>query len=434
MFLFSLLSMIFTCLCSLSALEISEQTQDKQETGTLIVSYNLESHPERLSRIRFLLTSHIKETMYPKGNAFVENQEGIARLVAIENLPVGKYLIKFLIPNTDNAFDEIPDRTISISKNSVLRVDQNVRLKNSPLSPPEENVKIPLHTVLVPAGKSIIGDASSENKINKMSAKLVNISAFNIGIYQVTNKQYAAWLTKAFEKESISYVSEADSIGQVLDMEGQLLFKTLASDRYSQIEAYSDNERVNFNPVYGKENHPVINVTWYGAIAFCRDQQCRLPTEAEWEKAAGITLKNDSGLEKFRYGYSQNTIDPTWANYKSTDRPIEHFEVLTTPVGFYNGINQIELNGKMTTTHLAKSPSGAYDMSGNVWEWTNDWYSEDYYKTMAENDPKGPLRGSSKVVKGGCYDSLSNGIRITERLGLPLDYADAYTGFRIVSQ
>jgi formylglycine-generating enzyme required for sulfatase activity len=140
------------------------------------------------------------------------------------------------------------------------------------------------------------------------------------------------------------------------------------------------------------------------------------------------------GLKKYIYGFGRNDIDPTWANYKPGDRPIQHFQVLTTPVGFYNGVNSLPLtmnSRQQTKTNLAKSPYGAFDMSGNVWEWVADWYSDNYASQMDSNDPKVPNMGTKKVVKGGCYDSLAEGVQVTERLGLEPEHADAYTGFRI---
>ena len=125
-------------------------------------------------------------------------------------------------------------------------------------------------------------------------------------------------------------------------------------------------------PIPGKENYPVIEVTWYGAQAYCQDKGCRLPTESEWEKAAGMSLpkENEKGI-RFKYGFGQDTIDRTWANYRENERSAA-VQVLTTPVGFYNGVNTLPLTADDRTplkTHDAKSPSGAYDMSGNVWEW-----------------------------------------------------------------
>lgn len=291
-----------------------------------------------------------------------------------------------------------------------------------------------LSFIIIPSGKAIIGDPIREEKINKSPAKIVYLSEFSISIYEVTNAEFAAWLNEASQTGTIAYIKEADRQGQVVNLKDQLLFKTFEADPFSQITAQSQGtEPPFFAPIAGKDSHPVINVTWYGANEYCKDKKCRLPTEAEWEKAAGMVPDKQS-LKKYRYGFGQNTIDRTWANYKDTESPIQSFQVRTTPVGFYNGVNTLPLSlhtNKQEKTHLAKSPYGAFDMSGNVWEWVSDWYDEGYYKNMVDKDPKGPSEGTKKVIKGGSYDSLADGVRVSERMGLRPDYSDAYTGFRI---
>lgn len=292
-------------------------------------------------------------------------------------------------------------------------------------------------SVPIPAGKAIIGDPMGNESTNEMQrTKTVTIKAFALGTYEVTNAQYATWLNQALKQKKIAYVKEADDRGKVIDMQGRLLFKTFDADPYSQISAQLHSDEIpSFLPLPGKDSYPVINVSWYGAMAYCNDNECRLPTEAEWEKAAGMAPTAPGvPLKKFRFGFSKDTIDPTLANYKSDDRIIQYFQVLTTPVGFYDGNNTLMLSPESTglrRTHLAVSPYGAYDMSGNVWEWVSDWYDEEYYKNMPEEDPQGPATGTLKVVKGGSYDSLKDGVRVAERLGLPPDHTDAYTGFRV---
>ncbi len=215
----------------------------------------------------------------------------------------------------------------------------------------------------------------------------------------------------------MKYHHDGDLKGNVTDLDGHILIKTLEGDRLSQITAMGGSiQRVHFVSLPDRQRYPVVFVSWYGAQAYCKNNGYRLPTEAEWEKAAGMTLKPP--LKKYIYGFSQDEINSTWANYKAQEEP-RMFRVLTTEVGFYNGENLLPLSledPEQRTTHNAISPIGAYDMSGNVWEWVNDYYSE---------------KEAKKVAKGGCYDSTAQGVRVAERIGLYPEHTDPFTGFRV---
>lgn len=288
--------------------------------------------------------------------------------------------------------------------------------------------------VNVPAGKAILGDPFQDKLQNGSASREVKISAFSISAYEVTNDDFAAWLTEAFASGSIKW--HPNKPGYLIDREGHLLGRTFEGNPLSQIISQKTSDRISFVPVPGKGFYPVIEVTWFGANAYCKAKGYRLPTEGEWEKAAGMALPaTGKPLKRFRYGFGQDEIDPSWANYKVSDTPIAADQVLTTPVGFYNGSHILPLSVGSTssvTTHDAKSPVGAYDMSGNVWEWVADWYAEDRWAGAAGQDPKGPPSGTQKVAKGGCYDSLADGVRVSERLPLDPEYSDIYTGFRVV--
>ena len=293
---------------------------------------------------------------------------------------------------------------------------------------------IPSQTLLmIPEGKVLLGDVFSEGAEDEKPVLTVSISQFLIGKHEVTNALYATWLTKAVKEGKLIYMADFDKKGQVIDLSGHLICKTMTSDSYSQITVTQDSEAGTlFRAMPGRDNSPVIDVTWYGAQAYCADNKCRLPTEAEWERAAGMSLEKSEKLKKYRYGFSQDTIDKTWANYKYDNTPITNFQVLTTDVGFYNGINLLPLSSSDTTqlrTHDAQSPAGAYDMSGNVFEWVSDWYAPKRLESDLK-DPQGPRTGQNKIAKGGCYDSLAEELRVSKRLPLPPEHCDPYTGFR----
>lgn len=290
--------------------------------------------------------------------------------------------------------------------------------------------------IVVPSGEAIVGDLFNDGSPDELPARRVFIDSFKIGRYEVTNAEYVSWLNEALTQAKIVYKEDGDARGNVYDNDGNLLCKTSNADPNSQILISKPMQGSwSFFPLVGKENFPVINVTWHGAKAYCQARNGRLPTEAEWEKAAGMArTKPGMELKKFRYGTGTDTIERRQANYKDNDRPMTQVRVDTTEVGFYNGTNTLPLRmgDKATVVTLSSpSPYGAYDMSGNVWEWVNDWYSSEYFANMPERNPKGPDQGTQRVAKGGCYDSLADGVRVAERLPLPPGHADIFTGFRI---
>jgi formylglycine-generating enzyme required for sulfatase activity len=157
----------------------------------------------------------------------------------------------------------------------------------------------------------------------------------------------------------------------------------------------------------GKENHPVVHVSWADAHAYChwlgdkRGQQITLPTEAQWEKAA-------RGPEGLVYPWG-NDFDQTRCN--SRDGGVGD----TTPVDKYP---------------QGASLYGVLDMSGNVWEWVQDWYADDYYAHSPDAHPTGPPEGSDKVVRGGPWYESRHNVRAADRHKFYPTYQSESIGFR----
>ena len=381
-----------------------------------------------------VVTSNIEEAMY----SIYDISEG-------EKMVVGRFSGKHsVIPLTfvgryQIEFEKVPNYMLPESLVVDVQADERQVVGG---------VYLPLHElVTVERGPSITGDIFSEGAEDERPARTVDIDTFAISKYEVTNQQYAMWLTKALREGKIIYSLGEGIIGQVKDLKGRILFETLDGDPDSQVQVFEEEGGLVFKPIPGKENHPVIEVSWFGAQAYCVDNGYRLPTESEWEKVAGMArTRSNEPLRKFRYGTGKDHINTQLSNYMDRFETTDPADLASKPVGFYDGINMLELNPSVVSdlkadssivehsyaTLNGKSALGAYDMSGNVREWVNDWYDPDYLKNMPAVNPKGPGHGTKKVTKGGAYNSFVYELSVSARQALFPETTDAYTGFRVV--
>jgi serine/threonine-protein kinase len=245
--------------------------------------------------------------------------------------------------------------------------------------------------VFIPAGPFIMGSDSLGD--DERPARQVEVADFWIDRTEVTNQQFARFVTET------GYQTEAERQGWGWVHNGDDWQEVGGADwRHPRgPESVIDN----------KMNHPVVLVSWNDADAYCRWAQKRLPTEAEWEKAArGPAIGPDND---HIYAW-ESSFDSQKANTEEAQLND------TTPVGYFSP--------------QGDSPYGAADMTGNVWEWVADWYAADYYSQAPAQNPPGPAGGSDKILRGGSWLFDAFYAQTTFRYNIRPNYTYDFAGFR----
>ena len=248
--------------------------------------------------------------------------------------------------------------------------------------------------VLIPAGEFQMGSNDSDARDDEKPVHTVYLDAFYMDVYEVTNAQYKKFVDANPQWGKDRIPSSYRSLSYLRDWSGN-------------------------NYPTGKGNHPVVDVSWYGAMAYAQWAGKRLPTEAEWEKAAR------GGLVGRKYPWG-NSIDSSMANYSDDFANI-------TPVGSYPA------NGY-----------GLYDMVGNAWEWCLDKYQVDFYARSPHANPIAGgtitnvingftsiktgrvLRGgfTGHVLRGGLWPNSPSPPRVADRTWSDPSVTFYYPGFR----
>ncbi|MEM6632061.1 MAG: formylglycine-generating enzyme family protein, partial [Bacteroidota bacterium] len=307
-------------------------------------------------------------------------------------------------------------RTLSIEVNSDVYEDINdsQELKLDPSGQSEFTLK-PIRLVLreersvntapilpdmiyVRGGNFLMGSTNEEvGRGEDEVLHRVRLDDYEIGRYEVTNREYAHFLNANVDRE--------DSLSVWIDLEASNSRISFSGESYSIIEGY--------------DGHPVRYVSWYGAQAYCRwlnETQAggktgwRLPSEAQWEYAAagGVRGYDPKGSRRYMYaGTSNGDSLSYYANY---------------------GQN---LGTEDRVGAKYPNPLGIHDMSGNVWEWCGDWYGEYQGEGAELQNPSGPTNEYRRVVRGGSWFNVGNDCRVSVRsLNRPAD-RDRYLGFRV---
>lgn len=235
---------------------------------------------------------------------------------------------------------------------------------------------VPLLSEVAHINEGVYYRGSNQGCRDEIPRHTVRVSSFNIDVHPVTNEQFVRFL---------------DFLGDEKDHQNHDIIRL----KDSRIKRNSG--RFTIERGYGR--HPVVGVTWYGAMGYCKWVDKRLPTEAEWEVACC------GGLEHPTYPTGED-IEKTQANFFSSD----------------------------TTAVMSYPPNGygIYDMAGNVYEWCSDWYEYNYYEYSAQEPdfPKGPIQGVYRVLRGGCWKSLKEDLRCAKRHRNNPGAANGTYGFR----
>ncbi|BFU94874.1 MAG: conserved protein of unknown function [Nitrospira sp.] len=237
--------------------------------------------------------------------------------------------------------------------------------------------------VRIPAGEFVMG---SDKKVDRNAYKAelpqrrISLDAFEIDKYEVTNLQYLKFV--------------------------------LETGRNPQIDWRYDGG--NFQGAMA--NHPIMHVSWFDADAYCTWAGKRLPTEAEWEKAA---RGEDGRLNPWGNqpaGLSRVNFGRTGLSGPVRDRP-ERLLMYPPIIAVDKYENSV-------------SPYGLYQTMGNVAEWVSDWYDQDYYKTAPDRNPKGPETGTQKAFRGGGWMDSTTTMRVAMRNGTDPTTKINWLGFR----
>ena len=289
---------------------------------------------------------------------------------------------------------------------------------------------IGMKLTLVPSGEFMMGSKESAEATAEFVNKTYGKGRLKADDFKQEHPQHRVRITRPFYLGTYHVTR-----GQFRQFVADTQFKTDA-EKGEKPGAYGwrpERQILGFSEKYSWRNagfeqtdeHPVVNVSWNDAVAFCKwlsrkeGTTYRLPTEAEWEYAcrAGTTTRYYSGDDPETLAQVGNTADATFkTEFLDWEHGIKASDgyVFTAPVGRFK-----------------PNALGLYDMHGNAWQWCADWYGEEYYTTSPVDDPKGPDAGDIRVLRGGSWCDGPFNTRSAYRSSYEPHYRIDHFGFRV---
>jgi formylglycine-generating enzyme required for sulfatase activity len=280
--------------------------------------------------------------------------------------------------------------------------------------------EIPL--VTIPAGGFVMGtdDPRGYAEDGEGPPHAVDLDGYRIGTYAVTNRDFAAFVA------ATAYRTTAEELGTSFVFAGLLPHDFPPTRAVAAAPWWREVPGADWSHPEGpqstvddREPHPVVHVSWYDAVAFCDWAGVRLPTEAEWERAA----RGPEDGHHFPWGDDlepggEHRMNVFQGRFPQRDTGEDGW-VGPCPVGSFPA-----------------NDFGLFETTGNVWEWCSDWFSPDSYRRSPRHAPVGPRRGETRVVRGGsylCHDSYCWRYRVDSRSSNTPDSSAGNVGFRVAA-
>jgi len=329
--------------------------------------------------------------------------QGVYTIKAVNSMNAADFTsIKYIInPKSKGIIEELKLQDVITKRINKEAEDAEIAIRAPITSKYQKNKQESLNKltggidlVYVRGGSFEMGSEKGESDEKPMHT--ITLSNYFIGKYEVTVGQFRKFIA------ATGYKTSADING------GSYLWN--GSQWKLQAGINWEFDALGFKRPETEENHPVIHVSWTDALEYTKwlssvtGKAFRLPTEAEWEFAARGGMSSNG----YTFAGSNDINQVAWSLDNKSNQ--------TFPVG-------------------KKQPNelGIYDMTGNVWEWCNDWYDADYYAKSPSTNPQGSKSGLFKVIRGGSWGGLSNFNRVTFRYRYFPGNRGKFNGFRIAA-